>query len=76
MEKERLTWKEVVEKYPNRWVALSDYDMTDINNVSGIVEAVCRDTEIGRKDIEIRNRGIKKLYWSRTTGLPGGALWM
>ena len=39
MENERLTWDEIVEKYPDKWVGLSNVDWKNQANIrSGIVK--------------------------------------
>lgn len=34
---ERLTWEEIVDKYPNQWVGLTDVDWEDDANVKAAV---------------------------------------
>lgn len=44
---ERLTWDEMVKRYPDRWVAVKDAEMDWPDIVSGQVVAVLKDDEIG-----------------------------
>ena len=36
--KERLTWKEIKEKYPNQWVGLTDVERDGSDIVSAVVK--------------------------------------
>jgi len=67
---EKLSWDEIVEKYPDRWVALTDYDMDGVTILAGRVCAVCKDTD--RLDEEIRLINEKITFkWRRTTDIEG-----
>lgn len=63
---ERLTWEQIVEKYPDKWVALSnvitDGEHPDI--LEGDVVAVLSDDEI--EDYELSHIG-QGLQYQRTT---------
>ena len=37
MEEKRMTWDEIVEKYPDKWVGMSDIDWEDGANVRSAV---------------------------------------
>lgn len=67
---QRLTWREIVMKYPDRWVAISDYVMTGAELQEGVLQAVCEDTDIGTELPRLKKLG-KKIYWKRTTNLEG-----
>ena len=43
---EKMTWEEMVKKYPNQWVIVKDAVMDGPDIVSGIVVAVKSDSEI------------------------------
>lgn len=44
--RDRMTWDEIVHRYPDRWVAISDAEMDWPDIISGVVEAVLSDDEI------------------------------
>ena len=61
---ERLTWDEIVKKYPEQWVVIKDATMEGSDIVDGIVVAVKNDDEIG----EYRSGNVgKSLRFRRTT---------
>ncbi len=37
MAEQRLTWKEIQEKYPDQWVGLVDIDWQDESNIESVV---------------------------------------
>ena len=43
---ERLTWQEMVIKYPGQWVVLDDVIKDGATIISGIVVKVCSDEDI------------------------------
>lgn len=50
---ERLTWAEIVEKYPHKWVGVADAELEGGNIRSGIVKYVDdSDTEIFERQIK------------------------
>ena len=50
---ERLTWEEIVKKYPHKWVGISDAKRDNANIRSGVVKYVDNsDTEILRRQIK------------------------
>ena len=67
---ERLTWQEIVEKYPDRWVALSDCEMDGSQIISGVVQAVCIEEERYSITIKLAEQNIS-FRWRRTTFLEG-----
>ena len=67
---ERLSWDEIVERYPDRWVALTECDMDGVSVLADKVCAVCRDKD--RLDEEIRLVNAKVMFeWRRTTDIEG-----
>ena len=43
---EKLTWNEIVEKYPDKWVALKDIKWKDESNVeSAVLVAISMDAD-------------------------------
>ena len=71
-----MTWKDIVQKYPNRWVYLTDYEL-DKNDriIGGILTVVCREPEI-RLITDIITGSNKGGIFDRTTELPGNILWV
>ncbi|MBR2215749.1 MAG: hypothetical protein IJ849_08340 [Selenomonadaceae bacterium] len=46
MEEERMTWDEIVKKYPDKWVGMSKIDWEDDSNVrSAVVIGVSDDDD-------------------------------
>lgn len=66
----RLTWEEIVERYPDRWVGLRDCVMDGADIVSAVVECVCTDDEQDAKICEYARAKIG-LTWDRTTEVGG-----
>ena len=63
MTAQRMTWDEIVDQYPERWVAIRDAEMQGADIISGIVEAVLTDEEIG----DYRDHAEPGLLFDRTT---------
>ncbi len=72
----RFSWDEIVGMFPDRWVALTDYVLDGADVESGVLQAVCADDKVSENDAPLRKKGLKKIFWLRTTDLPGGALWI
>ena len=60
-----MKWEDMVEKYPDRWVAVGNAVMDGPNIVSGDVVAVKTDDEIC--DYEDQDRKSTRLNSSHTT---------
>ena len=72
----RMTWDEMVEKYPDQWVVVKDAEMSGPDVLSGILVAVKSDDEIGPYEIQNLGRGYK---FRRTTegflnGITGSSI--
>lgn len=67
---ERMTWEEIVKKYPDRWVALTDCKMDGPDIIEGLVLCVCEEKDMDSAEIEIMNNKIP-FMWERTTELEG-----
>ena len=65
--RERLTWNEMLEKYPNQWVRLEDVE-TPHDNDATILSAVVTKVGITGQDEVDANRGL-----CRTKFLDDGA---
>ena len=63
---ERLTWDELVMRYPEKWVVLKDTVKDGPDVLSGVLVAVKADDEI----IPYENANLKKGYefWRTTEG--------
>ena len=70
MEAVKMKWDEIVEKYPDRWVALSDYEKDGPYILEGVLLAVCREPEMLDAERDLKGRGISHI-WRRTTDLEG-----
>ena len=46
------SWERIVEEYPDKWVALSDYSMDGPTVITAVVRAVCSDNERLSKEKE------------------------
>lgn len=60
----KMTWEEMVERYPNKWVAVTNYLKDGPDLIEGELLAVLDDREID--DFRIKNWG-KNYYYGRTT---------
>ncbi len=62
---ERMSWHEIVKKYPDMWVCMKDYVYIKGRIVDTSVICVCNDDEVDDKMVEI---GVKdRVLWARTT---------
>ena len=63
---ERLTWDEMVSKYPEMWVVLKDTEKIGPDVISGVLVDVKTDDEI----IPYENENLRKGYefWRTTEG--------
>ncbi len=62
---ERLTWEEIVKKYPERWVVLDDVKNDGATIISGVVVNVCSDEDIDSYFFDTVKSG--KRYTKRRT---------
>ncbi len=70
MEAVKMKWDEIVEKYPNRWVALSDCKKDGPYILEGVLLAVCKEPERYDTELALEEKGIP-FIWRRTTELEG-----
>ena len=61
-----MFWNDIVEKYPDRWVTLSDCEMNGSQVISGVVKAVCTEEERFSVTDELTKQGIS-FRWRHTT---------
>lgn len=63
----RLTWDEIVNLYPNRWVVVEDAELTSgLFIKSGVVIKVCKNDEIDAFLVKCFKEG-RDIYYQRTT---------
>lgn len=63
---ERLNWQQIVEKYPDCWVAVRSPIFSRGQLVSGIVLASCPDTKIAEVEAELEAQDVGDFGWFRT----------
>lgn len=63
---ERLTWEQIVDNYPNKWVALTDCEYTDKDGVN-IESAVVIASLYGKEYDKFRINNFGKGYKYRCT---------
>ena len=67
----RLAWDEIIEKYPNSWVALTDAKMDGPIIITAIVTAVCKNNR-ERLEHEKRLESQNIIFiWKKTTEAEG-----
>lgn len=59
---ERMTWDEIVEKYPDQWVGLSDVEWEDEANVKTAVVKYSDKTSSELLRIQVETRSIYSVY--------------
>lgn len=62
----RYTWDEAKELFPDKWVAFSDYELNGSVVKSGIIQAVCDDSEMSKEAIRLKENHCS-VIWDRTT---------
>lgn len=55
----RLTWKEMQERYPDKWVFVKNAEKDGPDIISGEVISVCDDDGYGNQCVEFIKSGIK-----------------
>jgi hypothetical protein len=67
----RMAWKKIQEMFPNKWAALTEYEIDEYSQLkSGVLRAICTDDELIGVDSVIGNK-YKKIFWIRTTDALG-----
>lgn len=63
---ERLTWKEIKEKYPHKWVLLynTEFNESGSNIISAILVSVTDDFSQETRNWRLKNRGYYYTYTS------------
>ena len=77
MENKRMTWEEIVAKYPDKWVGLVDIDWKDGANVRSAVVDCFGDNSDRIAENQINNHKIYGVYTTPENliwNLPLGAL--
>lgn len=67
---ERLTWKEIVAKYPDQWVVMDEVSKDGSTILSGVIVETCTDDEIDSYFVKTLRDG--KRYTKRRTADIGG----
>ena len=65
-----MTWEEIRQKYPDRWVALTNYKKQGPRIIEAVPVRVCREKEMFDAEMELKKQGID-FQWRRTTELEG-----
>ena len=73
MTETKMSWDEMVEKYPNQWVVVKDATMDGPDVLSGTLVAVKNDDEIGKYEVDHLDMGYKfrrttEGFWNGITG--------
>ena len=63
-DEKRITWQEMVDKYPDMWVAVKDAEMDGPDILSGVLVDVKSDDDIAQYRINNKKKGY---IFSRTT---------
>jgi hypothetical protein len=66
----KMSWNKIVEKYPNKWVALADYERRGSVILSGVPVMICIEKDMYNIELELEKEGID-FMWVRTTELEG-----
>lgn len=77
MDKQRLTWNEIAEKYPDQWIGLSDIDWEDGANIRSAVVKFTGKSSSELLEMQIRTGNIQTIYTTPENleyGMPLGAL--
>lgn len=69
----QMTWNKIVEAFPDRWVALKEYELDEyLEAIRGTLVIVCHDWEIGEElnKLTEEERNVP-MWWGRTTIAEG-----
>jgi hypothetical protein len=66
----KMSWDKIVERYPNKWVALADYERRGSVILSGVPVRICVEKDMYNIELELEKEGID-FMWVRTTELEG-----
>lgn len=62
MDKQRLTWNEIAEKYPDQWIGLSDIDWEDGANIRSAVVKFTGKSSSELLEMQICTGNIQTIY--------------
>lgn len=65
-----MSWEEIKKRYPDRWVAISDYKKDGPFIIEGIPVEVCEERDMYDAEVALKQKGIP-FVWRRTTELEG-----
>lgn len=72
---ERMTFEEMKEKYPGKWVFVKNAEADGPNVLSGEIICVCSDDEYGNKMVEMLRSGIDFKKFRTTHDFFGGLIY-
>ena len=65
-----MTWDEIKNKYPDKWVALAAYKRQGPRITEAVPIRVCDEQDMYKTELELRMNGID-FQWRRTSELEG-----
>ena len=65
-----MSWEEIKYRYPDRWVAISNYKKDGPVILEGIPVEVCEESDMYDAEVALKQKGIA-FVWRRTTELDG-----
>ena len=77
MDKQRSTWNEIAEKYPDQWIGLSDIDWEDGANIRSAVVKFTGKSSSELLEMQIRTGDIQTIYTTPENfeyGMTSGSL--
>jgi len=60
----KMTWNEMVEKYPDSWLVVTEVDLGNEGIKSGVVYAVCTEDELQKYSDDMMAKGIDFVFAS------------
>ncbi len=67
---ERLSWEEIRDRYPDKWVVLRDCEWKNKSNIkSAVIIDTCEDEEISQRRIQSRKNGDGLIFRRTTEGM-------
>lgn len=68
----RMTWKEIVETYPDKWVGLIDVEWEDPSNVKSAIVKYIDNSSSELLRIQLRDRNFFSIYTTPDNLAPLG----
>lgn len=60
----KMTWNEMVEKYPDSWLVITEVELGNEGIKSGVVYAICTEDELQKYSDDMMARGIDFVFAS------------